>query len=60
MSEEEMRSIAAENLEAKMTFLEEQRQRASLINPLHMLIGRSTRKTQNPHLKKEKEMGKHA
>lgn len=39
-----MQSIAAENLEAKMSFLEEQRQRASLINPLHMVISRLTRK----------------
>lgn len=45
MSEEEMRSIAAENLEAKMSFLEEQRQRASLINPLHLVISRSNRKS---------------
>lgn len=41
MSEEEMQSIAAENLEAKMSFLEEQRQQASLINPLHLVISRS-------------------
>lgn len=39
-----MRSIAAENLEAKMSFLEEQRQLASLINPLHLLISRLARK----------------
>lgn len=37
-----MRSIAAENLEAKLSFLEEQRQRANLINPLHMVISRLT------------------
>lgn len=46
MSEEEMRSIAAENLEAKMSFLKEQRLQASLINPLHLLISRLIRKKQ--------------
>lgn len=50
-----MRSIAAENLEAKMTFLEEQRQRASLINPLIMVIGRFDKKTQNSLKKKKRK-----
>lgn len=43
-----MHSIAAENLEAKMSILEEQRQRASLINPLNMVISRSNRESLKP------------
>lgn len=40
MTTDEMMSIAAENLQAKMSLIEEEQERASLISPLHMLITR--------------------
>lgn len=40
MTTDVMVSIATENLQAKMSLIEEEQERASLINPLHMLITR--------------------
>lgn len=40
MTTDEMMNIAAENLQAKMSLIEEEQERIRLINPLHMLITR--------------------
>lgn len=40
MTTDEMMSIAAENLQAKMSLIEEEQDQARLISPLHMLITR--------------------